>query len=296
MIPRESLVWRCSRCNSLFIDGKFAHPEYRVCPNCSVLCHWSCAIGGVRSFDSNQVDQLPYGIEPTEADLLCAIESNNYKVIAGRVAEKDFYYSENNTLEVLELHAFKVGIKNEAEGLFPELLSKRKANARLLASVCENSFFLCDIYKYLEEYQKCLSVFQSIPVSKWNQYNNESYLAVKKLVDPNTDVDAERLAFTKNKEDHARALELLQVNWDNELAKIKASTKYEKVVESVAGVFYIVSLLATIYIFFKISWLTAIIFGYVSFKISAFVESISRDKKVRREIDWEKRNPKPKQL
>ena len=120
-------------------------------------------------------------------------------------------------------------------------------------------------------------------------------MAVKILVDPNTDVDAERLAFTKNKEDHARALELLQVNWDNELGKIKASTKYEKVVESIAGVLYIVSLLATIYIFFKISWLTAIIFGFVSFKISAFVESISRDKKVRREIDWEKRNPKPKQ-
>jgi len=295
MIPRESLVWRCSHCNSLFIDGTFNHPEYRVCPNCSVLCHWSSAIGGVRSFDSKQIDKLPYGIEPSEADLLYAIESHNYKFISGRLTEKEFYYSEQNTLEVLQLNAYKEGIKNEAKGLFPELLSKRKANARLLASVCENSFFLCDIYKYLEEYEKCLSVFQAIPVSNWHQYNNESYLAVKKLVYPNTDIDAERLAFTKNKEDQARALDLLQIHWDNELAKVEASTTYEKVVESIAILFYIVSLIATIYIFFKISWVAAVIFGFVSFKVSAFVESISTDKKVYRSIDWKKRNPKPKQ-
>lgn len=247
------------------------------------------------SFDREKIDKLPYGIEPSEADLLYAIESNNYNIITGRLTERETYYSEHNTLEILELNAYRVGINNEAKGLFPELLSRRKTNARLLASVCENSFFLCDIYKYLEEYEKCLSVYQAIPISKWNQYNNESYITVKKLVDPNTDIDAERLAFTKNKEDQARALELLQLHWNNELAKVKASTTYEKVVESIAIVFYIVSLFATIYIFFKISWVAAIIFGFVSFKISAFVESISTDKKVRRSIKWEKSNPKPKQ-
>jgi hypothetical protein len=288
--PRQTEVWRCTKCRSVFSDGLF-YDTYLVCPACDKLCSSSCSIGEWSEYRHSIGDrQIPFGIAPSENDFLNAIKSNNINANHAIIRVSEFGYPEfgcqwRDTLAVLRLHAFREGRNNELQGKHTELRTKRIDNARMLVLAIEPCDFLFEIFDLLGEYEKSISYYRSIPLSRRNRRNFEKYSSAIKRIDPDVDIEEEREALIKDKE-------LLQISWEKALASTEASTKFEAVSERFLMYASIVSFCFTIYLLFK-EWLYALVFGFVVFKVIGFFDSRISSRKYDRLRIWKKDHPKP---
>ena len=284
MIPRQTEIWKCEKCKNVFYD---THSQYLVCPTCGKVCFNSCSIGEVRLYrDSIGERHIPHGIEPSENDFLNAIESDKHSTIFSILPESELYYTRQHSIASLRLHAFRAARNNELHGIHPELKNRRIDNARMLALAIEPGQLLFEIFEYLGEYEKCVSAYDLIPISKWRSCDLKRYISAKSIINPEFDKERERESLCMIK-DAAKA------EWEKKLASLQTSAGIEVVVEKGSIVLLVLSLAVAAYLLLRVNWIYAVVFGFISLKLIGRLDSFVFSQKYNRVEKWKKEHPKP---
>ena len=236
--------------------------------------------------DSIGERHIPNGIEPSENDFLNAIESEKHSASFSILSESELYYTRQHSISSLRLHAFRAARNNERRGIGPELRNRRIDNARMLALAIEPCSFLFDIFDYLGEYQKCVAVYDLIPISKWRGHDLERYIYAKSIIHPGLDKGRERESLCAVKESS-------KAQWDKDLASLQASKGIEVFVEKGSTAVLLLSIAVTGYLFLKVNWIFAVIFGFMLLKLIGRLDSFVSGRKYNRVENWKKDHPKP---
>jgi hypothetical protein len=281
-------IWGCEKCKNVF----FARDsQYLICPTCLNLCFQSPIVSRslgafYLSRDSIGERQIPWGIEPSENDLLNTIESEKQRAPFGVIRKSDLYLSTCHTIANLRIHAFRAALKNELNGMHPELKIRRIDNAQILALNVEPCDFLADVLAYLSEYKKIISMYDLIPISKWGYSDLEHYISAKIKIDPELNKEKERESISEIKKK-------MKTEWQKDIKLLEASTKFETLVGSTLMPLFVISITVSLYIFFELNWIYAIIFGFISLKIIAYLNSFISSRKYYRRENWKRDHPAP---